>query len=350
MAIGLGAAAVSAQDESVESSRQRWESMSREDRARIIEAYHKWKNLDENRRSAIRMRYEQFRALPEEEKLNVAINVRRFCAMCPEKRRRIREHLHAAPERWGRQLAFMRVASLVRENAGTGMLTREAVFREFMKMEYGTLSETFYPALPDERKHEIDAIENDARRFWKLREWAIDGIKRELEDNPPPDLPPADAPEYGRRLHESAVRAYYGRLVEQLPPSMAEMSLVIRAHAQTCLPSEQVLDLVETLKNGGSPESCSEKLNAMLKTEEMAQVIAEMPGKMRERFQSDEFGEAKRRQVVEMAFKPLNEIRPEAMRSFFGPPHPPGRRHPGPHQPDSDRLDKNEPPRHRYRP
>ena len=310
----LGAA--NAQDDSAESNRQRWEAMSEEERAKIIQTYRRWKNLDESRRAIVRRRFQQFRSLPDEEKLNIAINMRRFREMPPGKRQMIRRHLCVPPERRMRQLALMRVVSLARENAGDKPRP-ERIRREFRKMEYRILREVFYPTLSEKQKRRVDVLQKQEDKYRLLRRLALQKVERELEKNPPPDLPDKGTPAYRRALCKRAVRRYYTRVVQELPPSMAEMALFVRAGARNHLPREEVMDAVNALKKGIPRQEAQEKLQALMTTDEMKRLVNTMPEKMRRRYLSDEFGEEKRRQVVIMAFKPLNELRPPARRMYF---------------------------------
>jgi hypothetical protein len=301
----------------VESNRQQWEAMSREERAKIVEAYRKWKRLNENRRVTIRRRYQQFRSLPGEEKLNVAINIRRLRQMPPEKRQMLKRHLHIAPGRRIRQMAVMKVISLIKENKPAEPLDRKKIAQTFRRMECEALINDFYPNLPKEQKEQIDALTGKPRKCKELRRQAIEKIRRDLENNPPAALPPKDAPDYRSKLRKQTLLRYYGRVVRHMPFSMIEMALFIRAHARRSLPPQQTLELVEALKNGPPSEEVREKVQALLQTQEMQGLIASMPPKMRRRFESEQFGQAKRQRVVIMALRPLNELRPRARRLYL---------------------------------
>lgn len=311
----LGAA--NAQDDSAESNRQRWEAMSEEERAKIIQTYRRWKNLDESRRTIVRRRFQQFRSLPDEEKLNIAINMRRFREMPPGKRQMIRRHLCVPPERRARQLAIMRVVSLARERTDGAALSHQQIAREFRRMEYEGLIRHLYPTLSREQKRRVDVLQKQEDKYRALRRLALQKVERELEKNPPPDLPDKGTPAYRHALRKRAVHMHYGRVVKQLPPSMAEMALFVRAGARNHLPREEVMDAVNALKKGIPRQEVHEKLQALMTTDEMKQLVNTMPEKMRRRYLSDKFGEEKRRQVVIMAFKPLNELRPPARRMYF---------------------------------
>jgi len=310
----LGAA--NAQDDSAASNRRRWEAMSEEERAKIIQTYRRWKNLDESRRAIVHKRFQQFRSLPDEEKLNITINMRRFREMPPRKRQMMRRHLCVPPERRARQLAIMRVVSLARENAGDKPRP-ERIRREFRKMEYRILKEVFYPTLSEKQKRGVDVLQEQEDKYQALRRLALQKVERELEKDPPPDLPDKGDPAYRRALHKRAVHMYYGRVVKQLPPSMAEMTLFVRAGAHNRLPREKLIDVINALKKGIPQQEVQEKLQALMTTDEMKQLVDAMPEKMRRRYLSAEFGEEKRRQVVIMAFKPLNELRSPARRMYF---------------------------------
>ncbi|RKY29339.1 MAG: hypothetical protein DRP79_00650, partial [Planctomycetota bacterium] len=196
-------------------------------------------------------------------------------------------------------------------------LDRKKIMQVFRRMECEALINDFYPNLPKEQKEQIDALTGKPHKCRQLKQWAIEKIRRDLENNPPAALPPKDAPGYRGKLRKQTLLRYYGMVVRHMPFSMVEMALFIRAHARRSLPPQQILELVEALKNGPPSEEVREKVQALLQSQEMQGLIASMPPKMSRRFESEQFGPAKRQRVVIMALRPLNELRPHARRLYL---------------------------------
>jgi hypothetical protein len=318
---GLVATSVG-QDDSFEANKQRWDAMSKEERAEIINAYRHWKSLDEAKRGEIVQRYQQFRALSDEDKVNVAVNLNRFHRMPPERQRILRKHLLAGPENWACQQCFMRIVSGVREANDGQPVDPKAVHQKFMEMQGRFFDEVIYPALSEEQRGKIDAIEDRQQRYQALRETVSDEIRK----NPPPNIGDPGSPGYEMRLNQEVKRRSCEWAVKQLPPSMPEMAFFIRTHAFAIFPRERLMEIVNA-----PPEDVQSKVQALAATNDMARIIADMPEELHARYES--FDDTKKLQVLVMAFRPVAEAGPRMFRPHFGPRHGPMPPPPGDTQP-----------------
>lgn len=86
-------APVAAEDAQPQDNRTRWESMSPEDKQRIIQRYHEWKAQTNEQRERARKNYEYYHAIPREEQLRLKERYRVYRQLDPEKRERIQRNL-----------------------------------------------------------------------------------------------------------------------------------------------------------------------------------------------------------------------------------------------------------------
>jgi hypothetical protein len=308
--------AAAGQDASLDANKQRWESMNKEERAKIISAYRNWKSLDAAKQSEIKKRYEQFRGLPDETKASVAINVERFKQMPGEKKQIVRNYLHAGPDRWASQLCFMRIVASMQE-AGQ-QVDRKEVSQKFVEWQGKYLDEEVYPDLSEEERAQIDGITDKTARYRAL----IEAAKEKVREDPPEYLADDESPSYEIRLQYEVMCRSCEWIAAQLPAGMPEMAFFIRTRAMSAFPRGKLMEIMSA-----PPEQVQLKVQALAQSEEMKGIIAAMPAEARARYEA--FDDQKKMKVLAMAFKPMVEVGPQMPQRHFGPrgpiaPHPQG--------------------------
>jgi len=85
---------VSAGDDRSENNRKRWQSMSPEEKGRVIENYRNWKSRSPENRGRIQRNFETYRELTPEERQKLRERYRTYRNLEPAGQERLREHLH----------------------------------------------------------------------------------------------------------------------------------------------------------------------------------------------------------------------------------------------------------------
>lgn len=92
-ALVLTVSAASAGDEQTRINRARWETMTPEEKARIIKRYQEWKAESREQREKAEKNYESYQTMPQGEQQRLRERYRVYRELEPEKRERVQQNL-----------------------------------------------------------------------------------------------------------------------------------------------------------------------------------------------------------------------------------------------------------------